>query len=148
MRLNNVQRNRIISIFYKKKYHSVLNQYEVVTNAAKMENIHISSRGLRNLITKYKSTGFVRDNAQKSSKLLVSRRGLLAINRLLIKNSFLTSNAIKNTLVLTASRRTISRYCGKLGWKKIRTRLLAYLVFKMQIELNLSFLIFLKDIVN
>ena len=49
---------------------------------------------------------------------LISKRGLLAINRLLIHNSFLTAKTIKNTLVLTSSRRSVTRYCSKIWWKK------------------------------
>ncbi len=95
MRLNNIQRHRILALFYSPEFNLIKNRYKLVCNAAKNENISLTHQGLRNLVKKYEQTGHVRDHIRKNSKTLISNRGLLAINRLLINNSFLTAKSIK-----------------------------------------------------
>ncbi len=56
------------------------------------------------------------------SQRLITNRGLLSLNQHLQINSQHTLKKVKQELVLTASTRTISRYCSKIGWRKIRTR--------------------------
>jgi hypothetical protein len=56
------------------------------------------------------------------SERLIRNRDLLSLNEHLHKNSHHTSILIKDELVLTSATRSITRYCNKLGWKKIRTR--------------------------
>jgi hypothetical protein len=76
-----------------------------------------------NLINKYKNTGLIGNKKRTShSQRLISNRGLLSLNEHLHNNAQYTSSKFKDELVLTASTRSITRYCDKLGWKKIRTR--------------------------
>ena len=56
------------------------------------------------------------------SQRLISNTGLLAINEHLLKNPHHSAAIIKTELVLVSSTRSITRYCNKLNWKKIRTR--------------------------
>ncbi len=65
---------------------------------------------------------------------LVTNRGLLALNNCLINNSQFTAKQLKISLVLTASTRTITRYCNKLGWKKIRTRYCQIVSFNNRVK--------------
>ena len=122
MKLNNLERHRILEIFESNEYYGAHNKFEKVCQAAKLENIRISSRGLYKLVNRYKLRGFVRNQKPASSNMLITKRGLLAVNESLLKNSFLTAKKLKFNLVLVASRRTVTRYISKLGWKKIRTR--------------------------
>jgi hypothetical protein len=123
MRLTNQQRIDAIIFFNKNKFHGIKYKYFVVTAALKDINIHISAAGLRNLINKYKNTGLIGNKKRTShSQRLISNRGLLSLNEHLHKNAQYTSSKFKDELVLTASTRSITRYCNKLGWKKIRTR--------------------------
>ena len=87
MRLNNVQRNRIISIFDQPKYYASINKYQVVSDAASKENIFITPRRLRDLINKYKTAGLNKDRVRKNSAILISKMGLLALNKFLIKKA-------------------------------------------------------------
>ena len=98
-------------------------------------NIQISARGLRNLVNKYKNTGLIGDKKRTPhSQRLISNRGLLSLNEHLRKNGHHTSRQFKEELVLTASTRSITRYCNKLGWKKIRTPYFQAVSFNSRIE--------------
>jgi len=122
MVLNDIERHRLLNIFNDIEFHGVKNKYNLVREEARAENIIISRKGLYDMINKFKNFGFVRNLEKKPKSLLCSEKGLLNINRSLISNKFQTANKLKNSLVLTASRRTISRYISKMGWRKIRTR--------------------------
>ena len=65
---------------------------------------------------------------------LVTNRGLLALNKCLLNNSQLTAKQLKIRLVLTSSTRTITRYCNKLGWNKIRTRYCQIVSFNNKVK--------------
>ena len=76
------------------------------------------------LCNKYTNkTGKVSDQKRNQrKKRLITTRGLIAVNLHLLKNGQHTAQSIKTDLVLTVSNRKITRYCNRLGWKKIRTR--------------------------
>ena len=89
----------------------------------KLVAIHISARGISNLIEKWVKTKFVADIPRKNKcKSLIKCGVIFAINKVLLKNPFLTATKIKIELVLTASTRTINRYIGMLGWRKLNTK--------------------------
>jgi hypothetical protein len=116
MRLTNQQRISAINLFNDNKFDGVKYKYFVVSNALKNINIQISARGLRNLVNKYKNTGLIGDKKRTSHcQRLISNRGLLSLNEHLRKNGHHTSRQFKEELVLTASTRSITRYCNKLG---------------------------------
>ena len=122
MVLSNIERRRLLNIFNDIEFRGVKNKIDLVRAQARVENVIISKTGLYNLVNKFNTYGFVRDLKKKSRGLLCSKQGLLEINRSLIKNKFLTANKIKTSLVITASKRTVSRYISRMGWRKIRTR--------------------------
>jgi hypothetical protein len=122
MVLTNVERHRILGIFNDTEFHGVKDKYNLVREQARSENIIISQRRLYDLVNKFRTFGFVRNLEKKPKSLLCSQQGLLNINRSILSNKFQTANKLKNSLVLTASRRTISRYISKMGWRKTRTR--------------------------
>jgi hypothetical protein len=77
----------------------------------------------------------VRNKTKKNYKhRVITNKGLLEMNKLLLRNSQITAKVIKKELVLTASTRTITRYCNKLGWKKIRTRYCQIVSFNNRIK--------------
>ena len=57
-----------------------------------------------------------------NTKKLISNYGILAINKALLKNPCLSTTDLKTKLNLVASKRTITRYINKIGWRKTRTK--------------------------
>ena len=156
MILNIKDRITIILLFLNAHFNFVKNKYETVVQAAHEEkNIFITARGLRNIINKWRfKSNFVCvivsicqkykcildlvGNVKKTneSNKLISNTGVLALNKALLDNKHATCKTLKSYLVFEASSRTICRYINKLGWKKIRTRLVLSVIINFLLRLS------------
>lgn len=123
MRLCYEKRERLITIYHKKKLHFAKNKYQVLSQLAVDHDIHISSCGAQKIVTKWQKTGLIIDliSDNKSQSLTkISEHELNQIERAIYKDRDLTAGKLKAKLGLISSERTIRRYVQRLGWRKVR----------------------------